>query len=94
MLAQHRQHRPALTLMTTKVARPYGYGRILRAEDDGVAAIVEEKDATEEEHLITEINAGVYLAEAAFLFSALARVDTNTLHHIPPVRLYHPCHYR
>lgn len=77
MLAQHRQHRPALTLMTTKVARPYGYGRILRAEDDGVAAIVEEKDATEEERLITEINAGVYLAEAAFLFSALARVDTN-----------------
>ncbi|MDO5674268.1 MAG: NTP transferase domain-containing protein [bacterium] len=77
MLAQHQTEQPALTLMTTTLPQPFGYGRILRSATDEVQAIVEEKDAGEEERAISEINAGIYIADAAFLFAALAQVGTD-----------------
>ncbi len=77
MLAQHQSSQAALTLMTTRLPEPFGYGRILRGKDNQVEAIVEEKDASDEQRGIKEINAGIYLVDAAFLFSALARVGTN-----------------
>ena len=76
MLAQHGRERPAVSLMTTKMDTPFGYGRILR-ENGAVAAIVEEKDATDEQRRITEVNAGIYVVETEFLFHALARVGTD-----------------
>lgn len=77
MLAQHRQEQPALTLMTTRLSQPFGYGRILRSAQGAVQAIVEEKDASEQERAIEEINAGIYIADASFLFAALAQVGTD-----------------
>ena len=77
MIASHRQSRAALTLMTTLVEQPFGYGRILSDSQGTVQAIVEEKDATEEQRRVQEINAGIYLVDRAFLFEALRRVGTD-----------------
>ena len=77
MLAQHRQEQPALTLMTTTLPQPFGYGRILRSKQGEVQAIVEEKDASAKERAIDEIYAGIYVVDAAFLFAALAQVGTD-----------------
>lgn len=63
-------------LITTELENPFGYGRIVR-EDGLVRRIVEEKDATDEERKIREVNAGIYLVEAAFLRSALARLSND-----------------
>ena len=77
MIAAHLEQQAALTLMTTLLDQPFGYGRILSDEGGNVLAIVEEKDASEEQRGIREINAGVYLVERRFLFEALGRVGTD-----------------
>ncbi|OQX18936.1 MAG: glycosyl transferase family 2 [Desulfobulbaceae bacterium A2] len=77
MLAQHRQARADLTLMTTLLAEPFGYGRILRDEAGAIAAVIEEKDAAPDQRAIKEINAGIYLAERELLFAALKRVGSD-----------------
>jgi bifunctional UDP-N-acetylglucosamine pyrophosphorylase/glucosamine-1-phosphate N-acetyltransferase len=77
MIAAHRQQQAPLTLMTTLLDQPFGYGRILSNEQGQVLAIVEEKDATEEQRCIREINAGIYLVDRTFLFDALRRVGTD-----------------
>jgi len=61
----------ALALLTAKVADPRGYGRIVR--DGGrIVRIVEDRDATEAERRIDEVNVGIYCARADFLRRALA----------------------
>lgn len=77
MQDQHRESGATLTLMTTELDNPFGYGRILRGPDNELMAIVEEKDASPEERQIREINAGVYLVRADFLFQALSQVGTD-----------------
>lgn len=64
----------AVTVLTTHLANPTGYGRIVR-ESGAVVGIVEEKDATDEERAITEVNAAVYVFEADVLEQALHNVD-------------------
>ncbi|MEW6218856.1 MAG: NTP transferase domain-containing protein [Thermodesulfobacteriota bacterium] len=76
-LAQHQERRPLVTLMTTELAEPFGYGRIVHTAGGAVCRIVEEKDASPEERRIRTINAGIYCADTAFLFAALARVGTD-----------------
>ena len=77
LVEQHRQQKAVLTLMSTELEQPFGYGRVLRRQDNSVRAIVEEKDASKDEREIHEINAGIYVVEADFLFAALARVGTD-----------------
>ena len=48
------------TILTAILSEPTGYGRIIRDEDSKVREIVEEKDATDEQRKITEINSGLY----------------------------------
>jgi bifunctional UDP-N-acetylglucosamine pyrophosphorylase / glucosamine-1-phosphate N-acetyltransferase len=69
----HRDSGVAMSILTGVVADPTGYGRIVR-EGDGVAAIVEEKDASAEHAAINEINSGILAFEAEFLGSALPRI--------------------
>jgi bifunctional UDP-N-acetylglucosamine pyrophosphorylase/glucosamine-1-phosphate N-acetyltransferase len=61
-----------LTVLTAQVADPTGLGRIVRDADGAVRAIVEERDATPEQRAIREINAGVYVGDAAALRRTLA----------------------
>ena len=77
MIDAHRQQQASLTLMTTKVDEPFGYGRILTSDTGKVIAIVEEKDADPTQRAIQEINAGIYLVEKDFLFTALRQVGTD-----------------
>ncbi|GAS93471.1 bifunctional N-acetylglucosamine-1-phosphate uridyltransferase/glucosamine-1-phosphate acetyltransferase [Mycolicibacterium canariasense] len=65
------------TILTTTVADPTGYGRILRDETGAVQAIVEQADADERQRAIGEINSGVYAFDAAALRSALSRLRTD-----------------
>lgn len=67
----------AVTILTTRVADPTGYGRIVRDPATGeVAAIVEHKDATEEQRAIDEINSSVYVFDAAVLRNGLSRIGS------------------
>ncbi len=75
LVAAHEQRRAAATVLTARVDRPYGYGRIVR-ENGSIAAIVEEKDATPAERAIDEINSGIYAFDVAPLFDALRTIGS------------------
>ena len=77
LIAVHRGESAAVTVLTTTVPDATGYGRILRTQDGGVIAIVEETDATPQQRAIREINAGVYAFDIAALRSALNRLSSN-----------------
>ena len=78
LVAAHREHADAVTLLTAVLDDPHGYGRIVRdADGDQVAAIVEQKDTTPEQATITEINAGIYVFEADVLRAGLDSLTTD-----------------
>jgi len=77
MLAAHAENKASLTLMTTMLADPTNYGRIIRNSEGRLLEIVEEKDATDQQKKIREINAGIYCAELPFLFEALKKVGRD-----------------
>ena len=66
----------AVTLLTAYAENPTGYGRIVRDEQQ-ITAIVEQKDASEEQKLIKEINTGTYCFDQKFLVQYLATLNTN-----------------
>jgi len=74
---RHVESGSDITLVTARVPKPFGYGRVVRDNNGSVTAIVEEKDATDEERAITEINSGIYVFDAALLRSALGKVTTD-----------------
>ena len=76
MLNAHEASGSPLTVMTTVLENPSHYGRIITDKVGRVMAIVEEKDATPEQRRITEINAGIYCVDIAFLFAALKQIGT------------------
>lgn len=70
-------HASGATVVTTTAPDPHGYGRIIRLADGSVDRIVEEKDATDSERQINEVNSGVYAFDAALLRDAVEKLDTN-----------------
>jgi len=68
-----------LAFIATRPADPKGYGRIVRNEKGFPERIVEEKDASAAEKKIGEVNAGIYLADAPFLFKALGQANRNNV---------------
>ncbi len=76
LVETHRTGGSAVTLLTASVDDPQGYGRVIRDDARGVRRIVEQKDATDAEAAVTEINVGVYVFRAAPLREQLARVST------------------
>jgi bifunctional UDP-N-acetylglucosamine pyrophosphorylase/glucosamine-1-phosphate N-acetyltransferase len=77
LLAEHQSGGNAVTVLTARVPDPTGYGRILPGEDGSVAGIVEHKDASPEQRQIDEINAGIYVFDAATLRDGLSRITTE-----------------
>ncbi|HMM93430.1 bifunctional UDP-N-acetylglucosamine diphosphorylase/glucosamine-1-phosphate N-acetyltransferase GlmU [Phycicoccus sp.] len=73
----HTTSGSAVSVITAHLADPTGYGRVVRDADGHVARIVEQKDASEDERAITEINSGIYAFDADLLREALARVGTD-----------------
>ncbi|BFV57610.1 bifunctional UDP-N-acetylglucosamine diphosphorylase/glucosamine-1-phosphate N-acetyltransferase GlmU [Kitasatospora sp. CMC57] len=77
LVASHAAQGNGVTVLTAVVPDSTGYGRILRDGADAVAAIVEEKDATDAQRAIAEINSGVFAFAAKLLAEALAQVTTD-----------------
>jgi bifunctional UDP-N-acetylglucosamine pyrophosphorylase / glucosamine-1-phosphate N-acetyltransferase len=63
-----------LAMISCKLTDPTGYGRVLRGQGRRVEGIVEHKDATPEQRLIAEVNAGIYVVDSKFLWGALERL--------------------
>ncbi|MFC7404867.1 bifunctional UDP-N-acetylglucosamine diphosphorylase/glucosamine-1-phosphate N-acetyltransferase GlmU [Georgenia alba] len=70
LLRAHEADENAVTVLTTTVDEPYGYGRILR-EEGAVVGVVEERDATDAQRRIREINTSTYVFDATVLRDAL-----------------------
>jgi bifunctional UDP-N-acetylglucosamine pyrophosphorylase / glucosamine-1-phosphate N-acetyltransferase len=77
LVATHRAGKASATILTALLDDPSGYGRIIRAADGQVAKIVEHLDASDEELAISEINAGVYIFDAAHLRQALSHLESH-----------------
>ncbi len=69
----------ALTILTAKVNNPFGYGRIIRDDNNQLVKICEQKDASAKELLIDEINTGIMLLSANELIQFLAIVSNDNL---------------
>jgi bifunctional UDP-N-acetylglucosamine pyrophosphorylase/glucosamine-1-phosphate N-acetyltransferase len=69
--------RETLALLTVELASPLGYGRILRNDASGIVAIVEEKDASESQRQIREINTGIMVIPNRQLHGWLHRLENN-----------------
>ena len=67
----------ALGLLTVNKANPTGYGRIVRNAQTSIEAIVEHKDATEQQRQITEVNTGIIAANNQHLKAWLAQLSNN-----------------
>lgn len=74
---RHLDRGAACTILTVRLHDPSGYGRIVRGDDGAFERIVEQKDASEDERQIDEINAGIYCFDSKKLFSALSAVKNN-----------------
>ncbi len=74
VVSARARRRSPLAFAVMTLDAPRGYGRVLRDAAGRPARVVEEKDASPEERALREVNAGLYCAEAEFLWRALARV--------------------
>jgi bifunctional UDP-N-acetylglucosamine pyrophosphorylase / glucosamine-1-phosphate N-acetyltransferase len=91
LVRTHRERSAAATVVTARVERPDGYGRIVR-RDGQIVAIVEHKDASPEERHIDEINSSIYAFDLAPLFAALREIGSSNAqgeYYLPDlVRIY------
>src|SRR5262245_19011419 len=74
LLETHRAEQADLTLLTVCFEDPTGYGRIRRDSEGQVVGIVEERDASDAERAIREINPGFYAVRSEVLFTLLAEL--------------------
>ncbi|MDZ4265242.1 MAG: bifunctional UDP-N-acetylglucosamine diphosphorylase/glucosamine-1-phosphate N-acetyltransferase GlmU, partial [Mycobacterium sp.] len=81
LIAAHSAESAVATVLTTTLADPTGYGRILRTQDGAVMGIVEQTDASPSQRAITEVNAGVYAFDIGALRSALGRLRSDNAQH-------------
>ncbi len=77
MAAAHTGSGNILTVMTTVLDDPAGYGRIISNGTGEVLRIVEEKDASAGERQIKEVNSGIYCVDLENLFPALHKIDDD-----------------
>ena len=73
-VAAHAAGKFAASVLTAEHPEPTGYGRIIRDDSDELLRIVEEKDATDEEKFIFEINSGVYAFDGEKLAASISKL--------------------
>ena len=76
LIREHIENNNDLTILTTQIKNPTGYGRIIR-QDGQIIKIIEEKDADDSVKAINEINTGLYCITTNLLEKALSKVDNN-----------------
>lgn len=79
LVTTHLRARADATLISTRLANPAGYGRVLRDRRGAFCAIVEEVEASPTQRRVREINAGIYCFQAPRLFAALHRVKPSAV---------------
>ncbi len=81
LIGRQERDGTAGTIVTTEVADPTGYGRIVRGEDGLISAIVEQKAATEDQLRIREINPGLYCFDASLFWRHIDELAANNAAH-------------
>jgi len=79
LLEVHKVSAAAVTVLTTILDIPAGYGRIVRNPDGTIDAIVEHRDATKEQRAIKEINSGTYIFNITDLRKEIANVTNDNV---------------
>lgn len=77
LVKHHVQTNAAVTVLTAKVDNPHGYGRIVRDAEGNVEKIVEQKDASQQQRQINEINSAIYAFDPVVLVDALGKLSTD-----------------
>ncbi|MBF7017906.1 bifunctional UDP-N-acetylglucosamine diphosphorylase/glucosamine-1-phosphate N-acetyltransferase GlmU [Staphylococcus durrellii] len=77
LIEHHEQSQAQATVLSATAPNPFGYGRIVRNDNDTLTKIVEQKDATSEEQQINEISSGIFAFNNATLFNKLADVSND-----------------
>jgi bifunctional UDP-N-acetylglucosamine pyrophosphorylase/glucosamine-1-phosphate N-acetyltransferase len=75
LIDHHQATAAACTILGVRLENPTGYGRIIRNTQAAFEKIVEQKDATDQERQVREINSGIYCFESKDLFEALQRIE-------------------
>ncbi len=76
-IKNHNDTSSDISVLSTIAKIPFGYGRIIRDDNGNFIKIVEEKDASDQERKVNEINSGVYLVKSTLLFDALKSISNN-----------------
>jgi len=79
LIKHHIESKSAATLLTAKLEKPFGYGRILRDKYSSICAIVEEKDADDFQKEIKEINTGIVCFDKDKLLKSLKYIKPNNV---------------
>ena len=74
LLEAYQHSKATLAMLSCRPTDPTGYGRVIRDASNRVVSIVEQKDATPAQLHVNEVNAGLYLADAKFLWGALEKL--------------------
>ncbi len=77
LIKSHKSKGNRVTILTTELNNPYGYGRVITNADGKVERIVEEKDASETIKKARLINTGIYAFDKDFLFDSLSEIKPN-----------------
>jgi len=77
LFVEHEKNGAAVTVLTAVIDNPTGYGRIIRDDSGSLERIVEEKDATDEEKSVREVNTGTYCFDSKILFDTLKHVTND-----------------
>lgn len=77
LIKRHKEQNNQVTMLSTILEDPAGYGRIIRNEKGEFIKNVEHKDATETERASKEVNSGMYLFEAKELYNSLSRLTND-----------------
>ena len=73
----HKDGKYSASVLTAEHPDPTGYGRIIRGDDNLLLKIVEERDATDDQKLIFEVNSGVYLFDFSALSESISKLKQN-----------------
>jgi bifunctional UDP-N-acetylglucosamine pyrophosphorylase/glucosamine-1-phosphate N-acetyltransferase len=79
LVDEHRRAEAAATVLTFEPDFPLPYGRIVRGDDGRITAVVEERDASEEQRSIRELNSSTYVFAADALWRALGEVSPDNV---------------
>jgi len=77
LITIHKKNKSLASILSANIDNPYGYGRIIRDQNNNFIKIVEHKDANPEELLINEINSGIYIFNTEILCDKISSIKNN-----------------